>query len=314
MKAILITSLNDAEYYIGKSYMYKDYIPCTNLTSVHALIKKEADIECIDLNIFLTEKIIKKNFNNDTLRYLKFLKKLDKNYSQKINKKIKIKKIDWFFALYRYQTLLSYIGINQLFSVLNKFFKKSKIKEIFILNKLHVSQNIIKEEDYIFFLKFFCKKNKIKLNYIKTNSIERNDQKINFGFFIKFLRILNKQYKHTVNKINFLIRVKNSDPNSIIIAPIWDLNFYKNKIGNGLIFDIEDKNKNKTSKTNYIVKKNLRIEDFILKRLHEIFLDHLNENLSSFKVSLKKIKKLYISLTLKNFTGACHLHSQMLDQ
>ena len=301
MKALLITSLDDAEYYINHSNLYKDYITCTNLTSVHAIIEKKLNTKCIDLNIFLSEKIIKKNFEELVIKYLKFLEKLDKNYSTKINTKLKLKKINWFFALYRYQVLYSFLGINQLFIVLIKFIKQLKIKEIFIFNKFYVKDNIIKNKEYVFLLGQFCEKNKIKLKYIKIDTLKKKTKKIAYNFFLNFVKTLKTKLRLTINKINFLIKVKNNDINSIAFGPMWELNYYKNKIGNFLIYDIENIASSENIKKNYKIKSQIKFEDPILNKFHEILLDHLNKNLTYYEISLKKIKNIIHKFNIDQF-------------
>ena len=126
MKAVFIPNLKCAYYILKKKkFLNNKHILCTNNLEVYSYFKDINNINCYNINSFLSKNEFNNNFNKCYEKFLLTLKKIDKDKDFKELFHLKFD-FDWLFTLYKYKSLVTYAGLNFYKSSLKKFLKEKK--------------------------------------------------------------------------------------------------------------------------------------------------------------------------------------------
>lgn len=301
MKALLLPSISSVKFFLKKKNKYKNFILCTDSSSVKVFCEFNLKIKCIDINdYFSTSKrnaIYYKLYKN----YLKKLKKCDLILTKNLSEREKEFYNNWIYHLYRYFPFFYYFGLFNFQQSLKKFLFIKKIKHLVVYKDFKSSHFLFSNEDIV---KVIVSLKKIKFKFIENNSFNKN------SYFAIYKKKLKEIIKHSINTLKnykfYLKKIFNKKENIIIVKPIYEIDLKKFNEFN--IYFLNESNfktnfttgnlENSNIKKNFFsFNKNNIVEKIIFKKIA----NHYNENSKNFFSYIKnfsqfikknKIKKL----------------------
>jgi hypothetical protein len=312
MKAVFIPNLKCAYYILKKKkFLNNKHILCTNNLEVYSYFKDINNINCYNINSFLSKNEFNNNFNKCYEKFLLTLKKIDKDKDFKELFDLKFD-FDWLFTLYKYKSLVTYAGLNFYKSSLKKFLKEKKIKTL-IISQNFSEYELLKNEDFIILTKQITEELNIK-SYLQSYGKNKN-YILDFSLlkiFKDFLKYFIFLFNNQINKIKN--KIFDINENIGIFEPLYEIKYLKFKNTSKFfiyhtfdekikkfffnILNIFNAKNNINNKLFNKIKKNYNHDYIFTIVLNRIFL-HFEKNIYFYQYSCIKMLKYLESNKIK---------------